>query len=223
MGLELVGPAPTVPADILTLGSADARYARPVDRGLWAQSTAYALGDVVTFNALRYMCGVPHTSGSSFTGAAPTWVALALPPPRVSVWRSTTMTLANSSDTLVVWDQADYDVNYGTAQWSSAGLIIQVSGLYLVEGTFIFDGNSTGRRAIKLTKNTTNNAGTFASTITNANSWDNVLSTSRQVRLNAGDIIRMLVTQDKGSAMNSVVLKWNDVRPRIVASYLAPL
>ena len=48
-------------------------------RGAWAGSTAYELGDVVTFNAATYLCIVAHTSVTQFANdlAANKWLLIA--------------------------------------------------------------------------------------------------------------------------------------------------
>ena len=48
-------------------------------RGAWAGSTAYGLGDVVTFNAATYLCIVAHTSVTQFANdlAANKWLLIA--------------------------------------------------------------------------------------------------------------------------------------------------
>jgi hypothetical protein len=50
-----------------------------VPRGAWAAATAYALGDVVTFNASTYLCLVAHTSVVQFANdlAADKWLLIA--------------------------------------------------------------------------------------------------------------------------------------------------
>lgn len=59
-----------------TLGgsTAGAVYA---DRGAWATTTAYVIGDVVTNAAARYLCRTAHTSGTFATDlAASRWVTI---------------------------------------------------------------------------------------------------------------------------------------------------
>ena len=141
----------------------------------------------------------------------------------VSVYRFAGVTLSSGPNVAVTWDAADYDRNSGTAQWNSGGIVIRDAGTYHVEGTFPFTNNKTGLRALKLTRNSTDDTGTFAATDFTPTSWDNVAQCSRTLRLNAGDVIRMLATQTSGANMTTPGSKWNDVRPRITATMVGPL
>lgn len=47
----------------------DPRPGKLNDRGAWAANTAYAVGDVVTRNARRYLAATAFTSGASFSAA----------------------------------------------------------------------------------------------------------------------------------------------------------
>jgi hypothetical protein len=47
------------------------------DKGAWAATTVYVIGDVVTSGGLRYLCRTAHTSGGSFA-VGTNWVAVDL-------------------------------------------------------------------------------------------------------------------------------------------------
>ena len=65
----------------------------------------------------------------------------------------------------------DYRPAGEAAQYSSVGITIRVPGLYLIECEWPWAGNSTGRRAVKVTKNSSVVGGAILSTATNANAW----------------------------------------------------
>lgn len=220
-GYPYRGPAPSDPGDIVPLAFADTRYARPVDRGVWATTTDYSVGDVVTFLDLagRYICSTAHTSGAAFTAA--NWVPLAAGVPRVSVYKNTNTGVNHNADTVLSFSTVDYDQGSAVGQGVAGGILIRVAGVYRVSGTFIFaDGNATGRRAVKLTVNATTAAGTFASQVNPGNSWDNIVTATASRRFAVGDQIRMIVTQDSGGSMTCPWTKWADVRPRLTAEWI---
>lgn len=142
-------------------------------------------------------------------------------PPSVSAVRTSTMNANNATDTLVTWQLAEWDTQPGgQAQYSTAGLTCRVAGLYLIEGLWTWAGNANGRRAMKLTKNSTASSGAILAGAENANAWDNIVRVSGQKRLIAGDIIRMLVTQDSGGVLGGGQTMFADVRGRLTMTYL---
>ena len=140
----------------------------------------------------------------------------------VSIYRMTGVTLPSGPNTAVTWDAADYDRNAGTPQWNSGGIVIRTPGTYLIEGTFPFTSSNSGLRALKLTKNSTDDTGTFAAIDFAPTTWDNVAYCARTLRLSVGDVVRMLATQTSGSSMTTPGGKWGDVRPRLTATMIGP-
>lgn len=78
---QLLGPGD----EVISAGGGSAPF---VEDGAWTTGTAYAVNDVVTQNAARYVCRSAHTSGTFATDlAASRWVLLSDAPDSVNVKR----------------------------------------------------------------------------------------------------------------------------------------
>jgi hypothetical protein len=142
-------------------------------------------------------------------------------PPAASAVRTSGMNANNSTDTLVTWQSAEWDTAPGgQAQYSTAGLTCRVAGLYLIEGVWTWAGNANGRRALKITKNSTTSSGSILARAENANSWDNIVMASGVRRLAVGDVLRLLVTQDSGGVLGGGQTMFADVRGRLTMTYV---
>ncbi|MFC4127381.1 hypothetical protein [Nocardia rhizosphaerae] len=154
--------------------------------------------------------------------------ALNVPPasslPAAAVSRSSAVTVANGADTLVSWNATDWDtLPGGQVQASSTGLTVRAPGLYLVECMWPWAGNGNGRRAVKITLNSTGSTGTVLADAVNANSWDNIGKVAGVLNLAAGNILRLLVTQDSGGNLAGGGAMWGGaVRGRFKMTYLRP-
>ncbi|WP_194820533.1 hypothetical protein [Nocardia sp. XZ_19_385] len=142
-------------------------------------------------------------------------------PPTASAVRTSGMNATNATDTLVTWQAAEWDsAPGGQAQYSTAGLTCRVAGLYLIEAVWTWAANGTGRRALKITKNSTASAGSILARAENANSWDNVVMASGVRRLAVNDVVRLLVTQDSGGTLSGGQTMFADVRGRLTMTYV---
>lgn len=154
--------------------------------------------------------------------------ALNVPPassqPAAAVSRSSAVSVANGADTVVSWNATDWDtLPGGLAQASATGLTVRAAGLYLVEVMWPWAGNANGRRAVKVTLNNTGSAGTVLARAEGANSWDNISQLSGVLNLANGSVLRLLVTQDSGGALNGGGTMWGGaVRGRFKLTYIRP-
>lgn len=153
---------------------------------------------------------------------------LSVPPtsdrPAAAVSRSSAVSIGNVADTLVSWNTTDWDtMPGGQAQASATGLTVRAPGLYLVEAMWPWAGNANGRRAVKITLNNTSSAGTVLARAEPANAWDNISQISGVLNLAAGNVLRLLVTQDSGGALNGGGTMWGGaVRGRFKMTWLRP-
>lgn len=61
------------------LGTASGSGVSLADKGTWATTTAYAVGDVVTYAGQRYAANTAHTAAAAFTTDTAKWTALGAP------------------------------------------------------------------------------------------------------------------------------------------------
>ncbi|MBF6085302.1 hypothetical protein IU485_28435 [Nocardia cyriacigeorgica] len=142
-------------------------------------------------------------------------------PPSASAVRTTAMSVNNAADTLVTWQAAEWDTAPGgQSQYATAGLTCRVAGLYLIEAVWTWAGNANGRRAVKITKNSTASSGSILALAENANAWDNIVMCSGVRQLAAGDLLRLLVTQDSGGTLTGGQTMFAAVRGRLTMTYL---
>ncbi|MFD6394385.1 hypothetical protein [Nocardia sp. NPDC060259] len=152
--------------------------------------------------------------------------ALSVPPasslPAAAVSRSSAVSVANAADAVVSWNATDWDtLPGGQIQANATGLTVRAPGLYLVEAMWPWAANANGRRALKVTLNNTGSAGTVLARAESANSWDNIGQVSGVLNLAAGNVLRLLVTQDSGGALNGGGTMWGGaVRGRFKMTYL---
>lgn len=114
--------------------------------------------------------------------------------------RTTVQAIPNGQDTLVTFQSAEWDT-VGN-MYSSAGLYCRQSGIYLVEAQFPWDANEVGRRNIKVLRNSTSGTGAVLMDAEPAVAWENIVQCSGHVRLTNGDLLRLMVAQDCGWALN---------------------
>ena len=126
------------------------------------------------------------------------------PPPMCKLIRTSAQPCANATDVTVTWQAAAWDSQPGgQPQWNSNGFICRRAGIYRVAAVWPWGGNNaTGRRNMKVTLNSTNPATSILCDAMNATTWENVLSAADDVKLAAGDVVRMIVAQDSGGSLN---------------------
>ena len=142
----------------------------------------------------------------------------ATPADTVRIVRTSAQSVPSAADTTVVWQAAEYDSRpSGLAQWTSAGFVCRVAGIYNVTAVWPWAANATGRRNMKLLLNGTSptSNGIIGDAIP-ASAWENITSVSDQIALNVGDTLRMVVAQDSGGNLNGG--KGASATPGIVGS-----
>lgn len=144
----------------------------------------------------------------------------ATPTPAAAVYRPTSQSIASGSSTLVSWT-TDYDSTPpALAQTSTVGLTCRQSGVYHISAFWPWAANATNRRACLLLLNGTVAGNAVVGSAFTASAWDNCHSLSHVLRLTSGDILRLLVTQDSGSALGGGVL--GNFRGRMSMTWLRP-
>lgn len=129
--------------------------------------------------------------------------------------RSTTQSIPNGTDTLLVFSTADW--NHG-ATLTTAGITIITPGVYFLEASCPWAANGTGRRNLKILRNSTTVSGAILIQAQNALPWENVVSVAGSANLAQGDILRAMVAQDSGGALNVAAI--GSVFPTISATLL---
>lgn len=143
--------------------------------------------------------------------------------PGASAIRTSAMNANNAADTVATWNQAAWDsAPGGQSQYSVNGLTCRVAGLYWIEATWTWAGNSNGRRAVKITKNSTAASASILALAENANAWDNIVTVGGFRRLAVGDLLRLLVTQDSGGVLSGGQTMFADVCGRLTFQWMAP-
>lgn len=162
--------------------------------------------------------GVPGTKGDTgsqgiqgLTGPAGT-----LTNTTGQVYRNTTQSIPNGSDTLITFTTNDW--KFGGIDLYTYGAVVRKAGIYMVEGVCPWAANGTGRRNLKVLKNSTAVSGAILIAAQNALPWENVVSVAGAVQLAANDTLRLMVAQDSGGALNVAAIGL--VRPSISATLL---
>lgn len=115
--------------------------------------------------------------------------------------RSTTQSIADSTDTYISFDSASYNA-YGAWEGvtNPARITAPMSGRYMVTATLAFAGNATGWRRAWIE---TNGANAFASLRMNAIAGNpNDMTVTGVTTMAKGDYVRLGVRQTSGGALN---------------------
>lgn len=121
------------------------------------------------------------------------------PPAVCKIVRTSAQNIANATDVTVTWQAAEWDSQPGGApMFSSTGITIRETGLYAVKAIWPWAANGTGRRNLKVTKNSTTTNAAILCDAMNATPWENVCAVADDLYLTAGDVLRMIVAQDCG-------------------------
>jgi hypothetical protein len=124
-------------------------------------------------------------------------------PPIARYRRTTTQSIANSTDTLVAWDSEL--VNTDGMTNSSGAITVPTAGAYIITLGLVFAANATGIRAGIVTVNSTStgaDSSPLAFSVNNSGAGQAANSASAIVNLAADDIIRAYAFQNSGGALN---------------------
>lgn len=137
------------------------------------------------------------------------------------VYRSTTQSIANATDTQVVFNATGWDESAtGLAMARTDGIIIRRDGRYVVSAFWPWAVGLAGRRHnMKVTHTTAANAIYAASGQFHA--WENIDTIAFARGFVVGDIIKLTVAHDHGSALNGGVL--NAMRASLEVTWLRDL
>lgn len=118
--------------------------------------------------------------------------------PRVALICAAAFSTANATNLAVPWDTIEYDTD-GMANLSTAAsqrlFTCRTAGLYLVAASVGFDANGVGSRQIYLRKN---GVGSYAPMLNGPNTYT---ATSASIRLNAGDVVDVIIQQTSGGVL----------------------
>lgn len=127
---------------------------------------------------------------------------LTMRPSTTALRLTSTPAVANTVTTMVAWETADDP--FGAWSASAPGeLLVKRDGLHLIDVQLVFASNTTGRRWVFVTRNTTDPITTPTSTVVFApgTGLGQGATGGGTVRLVAGDVIRAFAYQDSGAAL----------------------
>lgn len=135
-------------------------------------------------------------------------LAFLLDPPRCSLYRSSALSLSDNTWTLVSWDSEswDSDAMHSTSS-NTSRLVFTTAGRYLVTLNAWFAVNSTGGRAVNLTKNgagsrSASNVVLSDGGVQSTATAETLVSVSVERSFSANDYIEMWAWQGSGGALN---------------------
>ena len=232
-GIDLTGAVATAAQLPTNLGPGDAGVAYTTDDGhlhVWDGGAWHDLGALEGPTGPQGIQGPQGPAGSAGAAGAtgPQGPAGPMGPfgNACGLVKTATQNITSGPNTIITWSSAEYDNRDAgqSSQYDAANnaLICRTAGLYYVEAVLTWAGNSTNRRALKVTKNSTVDTGAIIGDAFTANGWDNIHNASRLIRLAVGDLIRVLATQDSGVTLAAGALMWGDVRTRLAMHYVRP-
>lgn len=129
------------------------------------------------------------------------------------ILKTATQSIPNTTDTIVTWSSAEQADAFegGTAMWvsgNSTQIICRRAGIYAVGAKLAFANNGTGaNRVLYVTKNSTSPTAAASLAYDAANpavqpGGGVALNAASEAKLAVNDILRCLVYQDSGGALN---------------------
>ncbi len=126
-------------------------------------------------------------------------------PPMCRVYRGSTLSITNATDTFITFPSEDIDTD-GMFTPTSDTITIQTAGVYLVTAGLIIASNATGVRAMNILKNPSSasdiSKGIVSTYAQAVNGLATVLSCSTITECVATDVIKMGLYQTSGGALN---------------------
>lgn len=133
-------------------------------------------------------------------------IQFALNPPAFSGYQSNSQSLGTNSWISLGIDTTDFD-NYGGHSNSTNNnrYTAQVAGWYTVNGVYAPNGNASGFRAVRITKNGTPVLGhsTYSGAVTSAE--PGIVTPTKDVQLAVGDWVEVQGWQNTGGALGTTI------------------
>lgn len=128
--------------------------------------------------------------------------------PRVSLYRSATLSLTTATWTQVTWDSESWDTDTMHSTGSNTSrLVFTTAGRYWLNVAAWFDANATGSRGVNLTKNgagsrSASNVVLSDAVLSAASIGETFVGVTVERAFAAGDYIELFVYQNSGGALN---------------------
>lgn len=135
--------------------------------------------------------------------------------------RTSAQSIANGTDTLVTFNNTVWE--YGGTVRSGSTFVIPADGFYYVEAVWPWATSSVGRRNIKILLNSSVVGGTIAQSDVPAHAWQNVSRVATLQPFSSGAVLRVMVAQDSGGALNGGPALAGFEEGRLVVSRIAVL
>lgn len=120
--------------------------------------------------------------------------------PMAMVHISADKTINNNTDTLIVWDVADYNTDNMWVGSQATQFTVQTAGKYRINVVTVWASNASGIRSTKIMVNGTSNANVVTSSIfPPVSGIDTAYTTTCTVALAAGATVYLDVFQSSGS------------------------
>lgn len=138
--------------------------------------------------------------------------------PRAS--RSTTQSIANTTDTAITFDAVNSDAWACWSAGQATRLTAPIPGRYSATGLISWAGNATGFRSIWIEKNGTSTLGRQSTVSVGAGNPTWMEATAQPFDMVPGDYLRLIVWQNSGGALN--VNNSSTFAPGLSLTYLGP-